>query len=317
MSASHDRNRMSVVILGAGGVGGYLGARLISAGFEVAFLVREPRAAHLRANGLSITSPLGNVTTPVKAITAAGETGRADLIILTCKAFDLDAALETVAPALHDGTRLLPMLNGVRHIDLLGERRLPGVLLSGIAHGALTMRPDGSIAHLSPFFTVIAGSLDGQPDRVLNTFTERLKSANVDARASADIRAEMWAKFVFLTTLAGMTCLMRASIGSIVAAPSGGRLILQLFDECLGVAEAEGFTLEPGTVESYRALLTQAGSGLTASMLRDIKSGNRIEADHILGDMLQRANSHKLPTPMLEVAYAHAKAYEEDRKGTG
>jgi 2-dehydropantoate 2-reductase len=304
---------LSVVILGAGAVGGYLGARLISAGCNVSFLVRETRAAQLRARGLSVESPLGDFSAPVDVVTRAEECPGPDLVVLTCKAFDLESALAAVAPVLAPETRLLPMLNGVRHIDLILERRLPGILIGGIAHGALTQRPDGVIAHLSPFMTMIAGPLTGAPDRVLDRLVHRLGNVHVDAKTTADIRAEMWAKFVFLTTLAGMTCLMRAGIGTIVATPSGERLITRLFDECLAVAAAEGFPLQHATADSFRSLLTDPGSTLTASMLRDIQGGKPIEAEQVLGDMLRRAVIRGVTTPLLEVACTHVRAYERER----
>ncbi len=305
---------LSVIILGAGGVGGYLGARLISAGADVSFLVREARAARLRATGLSLSSPLGNVVTPVKIITNANEDARADLVVLACKAFDLEAAFLAVTPLMREGTRLLPLLNGIRHLDLLRERGLAQPLMGGIVSGALDMRPDGSIAHLTPFFTLTVGTFSGVPDPVLQSFLDRLKRVDVDARWSQHIAADMWAKFGFLATLAGITCLMRASIGSIVATGTGVPLILKLFEECSGVAAAEGYPLEPRSVEAYQALLTEPGSTFTSSMLRDMEDRRPIEADHILGDMLRRAQARGVTAPLLQIAYTHAKAYEEQLK---
>jgi len=305
---------LSIVVLGAGGVGGYLGARLISADANISFLVREARAARLRASGLSLSSPLGNVVTPVKIITNATGDARADLVVLACKAFDLEAALLAVAPIVQEGTRLLPLLNGIRHLDLLRKRGLAHPLIGGIVSGALDMRQDGAIVHLTPFFTLTVGTLSGEPDSVMQSFLDRLKRVDVDARWSPHIVADMWAKFAFLATLAGITCLMRASIGSIVATEAGVPLILQLFEECCEVAAAEGYPLDPGSIENYRTLLTEPGSTLTSSMLRDIKDRRPIEADHILGDMLRRAQTRDVAAPLLQIAYTHTRAYEEQLK---
>lgn len=312
-NAQNTAREPRIVILGAGGVGGYLGARLISAGANVAFLVREARAAQLRATGLSLMSPLGNVAAPVTVITGANEDAHADLVVLACKAFDLEAALLAVAPMVRAGARLLPLLNGIRHIDLLKERGLARPSISGIVSGALDMREDGSIAHLTPFFTLTVGTFSGEPDSVLQSFLDRLTSVDVDARWSPHIASDMWAKFAFLTTLAGITCLMRASIGSIVATKIGVPLILLLFEECCGVAAAEGYPLNFCSLDAYRSLLTEPGSSFTSSMLRDIESQRPIEADHILGDMLRRAGDRGVAAPLLRIAYTHARAYEEQR----
>ncbi|MCZ7595865.1 MAG: NAD(P)-binding domain-containing protein [Hyphomicrobium sp.] len=201
--AQNTARELSIVILGAGGVGGYLGARLISAGANVSFLVREARAARLRATGLSLSSPLGNVAAPVAVITRANDEARADLVVLACKAFDLEAALLVVAPIVRAGARLLPLLNGIRHIDLLKKRGLAHPSIGGIVSGALEMRQDGSIAHLTPFLTLTVGTFSGEPDSVLQSFLDRLTSVGVDARWSPHIASDMWAKFAFLTTLAG------------------------------------------------------------------------------------------------------------------
>jgi 2-dehydropantoate 2-reductase len=260
VNAQNTAREPPIVILGAGGVGGYLGARLISAGANVAFLVREARAARLRATGLSLTSPLGDVAAPVTVITGANKEPRADLVVLACKAFDLEVAFLAIAPMVRAGARLLPLLNGIRHIDRLKERGLAQPSIGGIVSGGLDMRQDGSIAHLTPFFTLTVGTFSGEPDPVLQRFLDRLTSVNVDARWSPQIASDMWAKFAFLTTLAGVTCLMRACIGSIVATEAGAPLILQLFEECCGVAAAEGYPLHSGAIDTYRSLLTEPGS---------------------------------------------------------
>jgi 2-dehydropantoate 2-reductase len=306
-----NSGKPSIVILGAGGVGGYLGARLISAGANVSFLVREARAARLRATGLSLSSPLGNVVTPVKIITSAEQIDRADLVVLACKSFDLERALSAVAPMVREGTRVLPLLNGIRHIDLLNKRGLAQPQIGGIVSGGLDMRPDGSIFHLTPFFTLTAGTFSGEPDCVLQRFLNQLQCVNVDAKWSPHIAADIWAKFAFLTTLAGITCLMRASIGSVAATEAGVPITLELFDECRAVATAEGHPLDSSSIDTYRTLLTEPASTFTSSMLRDIEGRRPIEADHILGDMLRRAQERGIAAPVLRMAYTHTQAYEE------
>ncbi len=302
---------MRVVILGAGGVGGYLGARLITGGADVTFLTRDARAAALAAHGLVVKSPLGDFSAPVKVIPAGAALEVApDIVVLACKEPALAEALDTVTPLLGADTRLLPLLNGVRHLDLLSERYPDTPLLGGIIHGAANLRPDGVIEHLSSFMTVIAGPVATASDPVADEVVDRLKAAGVDAYVTHEIRQDMWNKFVFLAAFAGITCLMRANIGTILQTDRGRARILHLLEETRSVAQAEGYAPPEAIMDEYRALLTKEGSTLTSSMLRDIESGRRTEGAHILGDMLQRARKHELPAPVLAVAAAHVQAYE-------
>lgn len=302
---------MQVVVLGAGGVGGYLGARLITGGADVVFLARESRAAELSARGLIVKSPLGDFAAPVRVMVAGTAPKLApDVVILACKEPALASALDTVTPLLAPETRLLPLLNGVRHIDTLSARYPDTHLLGGIVHGAANLRPDGVIEHLSSFMTVITGPVATAGDPVADEIVDRLKAAGVDAYVTHEIRQDMWNKFLFLAAFAGITCLMRASIGAILQTDHGRERILHLLEETRSVAQAEGYAPTDVMMEEYRALLTEEGSTLTSSMLRDIESGRRTEGDHILGDMLQRARHHELPAPVLAIAAAHVQAYE-------
>ena len=301
---------MKVMIVGAGAVGGYVGARLLSVGVDVTFVVREARQAQLAADGLVVESPLGDFRNAVVAVRAPPAGFSPDLAILACKAPALDGALEAVASAVGPQTRILPFLNGIAHLDVL-RRRFPGVpVLGGLVHGGLTLRADGVVAHLTPFFSTVVGADAGSVDAVAEAFVSRVSDAGVDARLSGDIQRDLWNKFVFLATLAGITCLMRASIGTIVSSEDGHDLVLQLLDECLAVSRAEGFAPDEASMASYRRVLTDAGSTFTSSMLRDILGGHRTEGDHILGDMLRRARRHGIDTPLLKVAAAHLHCFE-------
>ena len=307
---------MRVVILGAGGVGGYVGARLIAGGADVTFLTRDARAAAIEASGLVVRSPLGDFAAPVKVIPAGTAfASPPDALVLACKEPALAEALDAIAPLLGTQTRLLPLLNGVRHLDTLAARFPDTTLLGGIIHGATDLRPDGVIAHLSSFMTVIIGPVATGSDPVADEFVARLKTAGVDAYATHEIRQDMWNKFVFLAAFAGITSLMRADIGTILKTDAGRARILHLLDETRAVAVAEGHAPPESLMEEYRALLTEEGSTLTSSMLRDIESGRRTEGAHILGDMLARARKHELPAPVLAIAAAHVQAYERGLDG--
>lgn len=298
------------MIFGAGAVGGYIGSKLLTSGSHVLFIARGDRLRLLSEKGLSIRSSLGNSTHAVLAREKPDPEFSPEIIILACKAPALESALDVVSSCVGPNTRLLPFLNGVRHMKVLESRFPDAFLLGGIAHGALTLGADGAIHHLSPFLRVSVGVASAGTDPIAERIVSSLAAAHVEAHLSPTIHKDLWSKYVFLATLAGITCLMRASIGTIMASKEGHNLTRQLFKECLSVAHKEGFVLDSQTMSSYLNTLTEAGSPLTSSMLRDVEASKRTEWDHILGDMLSRAKLHNLQTPMLEICATHLACYE-------
>lgn len=311
---------MRVLVVGAGATGGYYGARLAEVGRDVSFLVRPARAEKLAADGLVVRSPLGdtrigNPATVTADVLAKRGAGAFDLVILSCKAYDLDGALADLAPAVGEGTAVLPILNGMAHLDALDACFGAERVLGGSCSIAATLAPDGAIVQLSDFGTFTYGERDGSRSARIEAVDALVKDARFQPRASAVILVEMWEKWVFLATLAGATSLMRASIGDIVSAPGGRDYVSGLYDECLAVAHASGVAPREKVVANARAMLTAQGSTLTSSMMRDIAGGSRIEADHIVGDLLARGREHAPGTglPRLALAYTHLKAYEARR----
>jgi 2-dehydropantoate 2-reductase len=305
---------MRILVIGAGAVGGYFGGRLAQAGRDVTFLVRPRRAAELRQNGLTILSPLGDwrLAAPQLA-TAENLDGTYDLILLSCKAYDLEAAMESFAAAVGPDTAILPLLNGMRHIDALSARFGAEKVLGGLCMISATLSGDGVISHLNTMHGLTFGDLEGVRSPRVAAVAELFAGVGFDARESASVRHDMWEKWIFIAALAGVTCLMRASIGDIAAAGAGD-IAGGLFDECASVAGANGFPPSQGHIERTRQVLTQRGSPMTASMLRDIEAGGRIEADQILGDLLRRADGKAGEPMLLRIAYAHVKAYDARRQ---
>jgi 2-dehydropantoate 2-reductase len=308
---------MRILVLGAGGTGGYFGGRLAQGGTDVTFLVRPERARTLAERGLVIRSPFGNATLPVDTVTAdtVGAAGHFDIVLLSCKAYDLHSAIEAIDPAVGERTAILPILNGLAHFPLLDQRFGPESVLGGLCVISAAKGPDGEILHFGNGASITFGERDGLPhDGRCEALDQAFATAGVDHTHSTDIQRDLWAKFSFLTTLAGATCLFRASVGDIVATHDGRELTERMYEECLAVARASGHPV-PDNARSFAwKTLTQEGSPLTASMLRDLESGQRIEADHIVGDMLRRARESGVAAPMLEVAYAHLQAFEVRQK---
>lgn len=305
---------MKILVLGAGAIGGYFGARLLQSGAEVDVLVRPARAHMLRARGLVVHSPLGDARCKPGVVTTLSR-GSADygLVLLSCKAWDLDAAMEAVAPAVEGGARVLPLLNGFAHLARLDARFGRAAVLGGVAHLSATLTPEGEIHHLNRLHRILAGPRDPAAWAPAEAGLAPLARCGIEFVFSDDIEARMWDKWVFLATLAGVTCALRASIGTVLETPHGEDLILGLLDECLRVAAAAGHRPDDAQLDAYRAALTERGSPLTASMLRDVERGGPTEAEHILGDLARRAGEHGIDVPLLRFALTHLQAYELQR----
>lgn len=306
---------MKILVLGAGAVGGYFGGRLAAAGRDVTFLVRPARAALLAQHGLHVRSRYGDVdiASPT-TVTADAVPGPYDLVILSAKGYDLDSAIDAIAPAVGPDTAVLPLLNGMRHLDVLDARFGAGSVLGGMCLISTVLRPDGSIDHLGEPHSLVHGERSGGKTARSAAVQEALSGTGFDAVESDDVLQDMWEKWVFLATAAGTTALMRAAIGDVVAA-GGTPLIERLLDEVSGVAEEQGRAPRPPALAQIRGTVTEAGSLMTASMLRDMESGARIEADHVLGDLLDRAGDR--PVDLLRIVYVAAKSYEARRAREG
>jgi 2-dehydropantoate 2-reductase len=304
---------MRVLVVGAGAIGGYFGGRLLESKREVTFLVRPQRAAELAQRGLQIRSQFGNVYVPSPA-TVQADTIRDtfDLIVLSCKAYDLEGAMDSFAPAVGKKTAILPLLNGMRHLDLLKKRFGRQRVLGGQCLIAASLNQQREVAHLNDTHELSFGELDGSMSEHVQAITALMEGVRFQARASTQIQQEMWEKWVFLASAASSHCLMRASVGDIQASPGGNEFVLGLIEECLSIAADEGYVVREASLKRTRAMLTAEGSTLTASMLRDMERNAPIEADHIVGDLLARRKDSPSMT-RLAIAYTHMKAYENRR----
>lgn len=306
---------MRILVLGAGGIGGYYGARMHAAGGNVTFLVRPGRAAQLREKGLQVFSPFGDLQISPQLVTKETLTETFDVILLTCKAFDLDSAMDAIAPAIGEQSAIVPLLNGVRHIDRLVTRFGAARVLGGVALISVTLAANGEIHHLNKLHRFTVGSLGWRPSPWLEPLSRLMESSGVDFVLADNIGQAMWDKMVFLATLAGATCLMRSSVGTIMATLAGDSFINGLLDECAAVADANGRKLGDTQLTVFRNMLTDRSSALVASMLRDVEANKQTEGDHILGDMISWAANKKLEVPLLKLAYSHLQAYERRRQG--
>jgi 2-dehydropantoate 2-reductase len=303
---------MRILVVGAGSIGGYFGGRLLEAGRDVTFLVRPRRAAELARTGLAIRSPKGDfeLASP-PLVTADALREPYDLILLSCKAYDLAGAIDSFAPAVGPNTAILPLLNGMRHLDSLEARFGAEPVLGGQCLISAVLDAEGRVLHLNDAHLLSFGERNGSRSARVEAIAASLQGARFEARLSEAILQEMWEKWVFIATGAGITCLMRSTIGDIVAA-GGADLALKLLDECAAIAARQGFAPSEASLQRSRSMFTTPGSGLTASMFRDIERHARIEADHLIGDLLRRGGGAGEPSglSLLRVAQAHLAAYE-------
>lgn len=307
---------MRILVVGAGAIGGYFGGRLLQAGQDVTFLVRPKRAAELAGAGLVIKSPGGDVTLKnPPTVQADGLKETFDVILLSCKAFDLDGAVTSFAPAVGPNSSIIPLLNGMLHLDTLDRKFGRDRVLGGLCAIAVTLNEKREVVQLAPMQSLGFGERDGRMSDRVKAIAEVFAKANCGAAPSEHVMQDMWEKWVFLASLAAATCLMRTSVGNILAVSGGKDFMLGVLDECSAVATAEGFAPGGPFFQRTRGILTAEGSPMTASMFRDVKAGLPVEADHVIGDLVARADAAKIPVPKLRTAYTHLKAYEKQRAG--
>ena len=312
---------MKVLVIGAGGVGGYFGGRLIESGADVTFLVRERRARQLAENGLVIKSAVADATLPVRTLTSADPGQPFDLVILTCKSYDLGSAIEAAAPHMKAGAGLvLPLLNGMAHIDVLRERFGRDRVLGGLCGIFATLSPAGEVVQMAGLPPRIAfGRFKDQVERTVleapaAAFAEICGGANFNSKRVEPIEQGLWEKWVVLAAMAGGTCLMRGSVGSIVAGTDGKAIMEELIAESAAVARAAGYPPAEEYLATARGILTAAGSDATASMLRDIRKAARPRATTSSARCCAARANFGVPTPLLRIANAHLQTYEAERK---
>ena len=302
---------MRVLVVGAGAIGGYFGGRMLQAGRDITFLVRPRRAAELGSSGLAIKSPNGDVTLKnPPTVQADSLREKFDVVLLSCKAFDLEDAIKSFAPAVGPQTSIIP-LNGMLHLDVLYAKFGRERVLGGLCAIAVTLNDKREVVQLQPMQSLTFGERDGKTTDRVRAIAEIFKSGNFGSVASENVLQDMWEKWTFLASIAASTSLMRAPLGIILAAPRGKDFLLGILDECKAVATAEGYPPRAPFLDRTVTMLTTEGSPLTASMFRDIKAGQRVEADHVIGDLIARGDAAKVPVPRLRTAYTHLKAYEK------
>lgn len=304
---------MKILVVGAGAVGGYFGARLAKAGRDVTFLVRPKRAEQLQRSGLQIISPHGNLTLQPQLVTSKDIHTPYDLILLSVKTPALRQAIADMKPAIGPDTMIYPVLNGMQHIEILSHAFGEHAVVGGVCLVSTDIDEQGRIVQLQDTQKLTYGELSGEVTPRIKSVDETLKGAGFETELSTDIVHAMWQKWIFIAALGLITCLLDGSIGEINAVPDGESTALQCLDECAAIASASGFPMPQPFREQISRYYTSKASRLTSSMFRDMHRGAEVEADAILGDLLRHGQLHQLKTPLLQAGCVRLRVYQNSR----
>lgn len=296
---------MKIVVVGAGGVGGYFGARLAADGNEVTFVARGAHAEAMRRDGLKLLSPLGDLLIrPVRLLADPLATGLVDIVLLSVKMYDLEAAAELIRPLLQIDTAVVPLQNGVEAVELLGRRLGRRYVCGGIAYISAAIEAPGVVRHAGGAARLVLGELAPSDSWRLETLQAACTGAGIEAELAPDITLELWRKLIFLAPFAAATCLARAPIGVVRADAERWQAFRAMVEEAVAVACARGVRL-PADTTAERIAFTQAlPAAMCSSMLHDLEAGRRLELDWLTGAVVRLGREAGVATPASEAAYA-------------
>jgi len=305
---------MRYLVLGAGALGGYFGGMLLKGGADVTFLVRPKRAAQLQRDGLVVKSQDGELRVQARTLQQGQVDGAYDVVLLCCKAYDLDDAINAIAPAVGDQGVVLPVLNGVRHIEVLAKAFGAQRVLGGLTAINAALMPDGIIQQSQVQINITAiGELDGRISSRCTAIKTALEAGGIPVQVSENIIAGMWMKFFGFACSATVASLSRSRAGAIASSGAGASFVSAVIEECTRAVTAEGYPPPPETAGLIQGLFSQPNSTYGPSMLIDIEDGRPTEAEHTIGDLMERATRRGVSTPLLGAALCNLEAYEINR----
>jgi 2-dehydropantoate 2-reductase len=290
---------MRITIMGAGGVGGYFGAKLAKSGCEVNFIARGAHLAFLRRNGLRVESQLGDIYLPeVRASDDPAAFGTPDYVLLCVKLWDTEPAVGALAQVMGPQTAVLSFQNGVQKDDLLRKLLGEKAVMGGVAYiGAGIARP-GVIRHTGTIQRLVFGEFDGSRSQRASALLEACTRAGIDAEISADVRRAIWEKFVFIVGLSALTSATRQTIGPVRGNARTRALLLEIMKETVAVGRAHGVNLPEDFAEKRLAFVDSLPAEMTSSMHNDLEAGKRLELDWLSGAVAELGKAVNVPTPM-------------------
>ncbi|PAO69710.1 MULTISPECIES: ketopantoate reductase family protein [Bacillus] len=303
---------MKFLVVGAGGVGGYIGGRLAEKGNDVTFLVRQKRAQQLKETGLVIHSEKGDASFQPVLITA-GETGRFDVVIIASKAYSLDQVINDVKPFIHQESVIIPFLNGYRHYEQLFAAFSKEQVLGGLCFIESALDNRGEIHHTSASHRFVFGEWNGERTNRIKALEEAFSGVKAEVIISGHIEKDIWKKYLFIAAQAGITTLFQRPLGPILDTESGRHTAQTLIGEIGAVLRKEGVPADPDLEEESFRTMTSMSYHMKSSMLRDMENGQTTEGDHLHGFLLEKAKRLSLAAPVLETVYANLQMYEAEK----
>jgi 2-dehydropantoate 2-reductase len=287
---------MRIAVFGTGAVGGYFGGRLAAAGEDVTFIARGAHLAALQEQGLRITSPKGSIAIPVKATNDSGSIGPVDVVLLTVKLYDVEAAIPSLAPLIGPDTVILTLQNGVEAVDMVGKHVGSDHVAGGVAYIVAVVDEPGHIRH-TVADRLVFGEADGRLSPRLQAFREAGRRAGFIADLTPGIDTELWVKFVRLGTWSGVTSATRSSMGTIRQHPELLAMMDAALDEAMAVGRARGITFPAGLVEGTQEMVRNFPPASKSSMLEDLERGRRLELPWLSGAIARMGRESVVPTP--------------------
>ncbi|MBT2570648.1 ketopantoate reductase family protein [Planococcus sp. ISL-110] len=302
---------MKILIVGAGAIGGYFGGRLLEKGEDVTFLVREGRKDKLQQTGLKIQSKHGDLQLQPKLITKKDQSPPFDVVLVSTKSYQLAGAIEDIRPFVSAETMILPLLNGIAHLQLLtkafGEERVIG----GLCFVETTLAEDGTIVQTSPVHQLVYGERTGEKTERIERLEQAFTGTKAEFIKSDNINQEMWHKYLFITAMSGITSMMESPIGPIRDLETGQRTIHTLLQELAAIMQKMEAPIQPGIADKQLKRINSMAAGMKSSMQRDIEKLQPTEAEHLQGYLLARSEEMEMTVPILEIIYTKLKLYEQ------
>ena len=301
---------MKILVLGIGGIGGFFGGYLQQSGADVTFLVRPKRKDFILKNGLKVLSSLGNLNLKPNLVLASELEPIYDIIIISCKTYDLDQAILDLRLSKGRGL-IIPFLNGMTHLKKLDEEFGSENVMGGVAHISSTINEDGTIEHFSEFKKLTFGNRDYNQNHLLKPFFDLCKKTKFDVVLSENITLDLWKKWIFISTVAGATTLFSSTIGEISNHEVGKKTLINLYNECKSIAKLNGFTIDDNEANNVLNNITVEGSPIKASMQRDVEKNAFTEHEEIFGHLISKAQNYNFDSPILMSCLLRMKLYHE------
>lgn len=302
---------MRILVLGAGGVGGFFGGRLVEKGEEVTFLVRSKRKKQLEERGLVIRSVNGDFSFQPNLITKEDQTAPFDVILFSTKAYHLNEAIQDVKPFVGENTVIIPLLNGIAHVSLLQKEFGEEKVIGGLCFIETTLNDQGEIVQTSAANRLVFGEMKSQDSERIKHISKAFAGTKSSFVLSENIMQDMWHKYLFITVMSGVTTLMRAPIGPIRESEGGRDFIQNLFEECVQIMRSMEAPIKDDIAEEHMKTIDKISYNMKSSMQRDMEKGSLIEGKHLQGYLLDIAEPISIETPLLGAVYQNLKVYEE------